>query len=186
MKFIKYLSCAAVLSLTCNAFAVIPHLSGDSGQTSSAYIDMKIVIPPLVRISGLQDIEFLTPSSTVDSVTNENVCIYSNTATHNYKITATGSGAANAFTLKGTNTNQDTIEYTVGWSDTPNVTTTPQVSLTAGQISGDISHGSKMTDCANVAGGTNATLNVTIPVANSSLVVPDTYSGTLTLLVTPA
>ena len=45
----------------------------------------------------------------------QNVCVWSNTATRGYNITASGSGAGNAFTLANAAL---TIPYAVEWSDT--------------------------------------------------------------------
>ncbi len=114
-----------------------------------------------------------------DASSNQNICIYSNTASGGYEIKATGDGAANAFTLA--NGALTPVAYTVAFDDSPGQSTgsplTTNVALT-----GQNSTASNQ----NCTGGETASL--IIGVASSELQKMQAglaYSGTLTLVVAP-
>jgi hypothetical protein len=132
-----------------------------------------------VRITKLSDLSFGTITNlAIDARLSESVCVYSNSTTKGYNVTATGSGAGGAFLL---GSGAATLAYQVQWN------------ASAGQTSGTaLSAGTKL-------GGLTSTATQQIcssgPAASASLIVviPTTalgaaaggigYSGTLTLVI---
>src|SRR6185312_11899402 len=105
--------------LTCCALSLpgvaIAATQGTLGSTSTGSVSISATVPGRVQISGLTDIAFGTVDPTSAASQSENVCVWSNTSGRGYQVTATGSGASNAFTLTdGTNT----LPYSVEWAGT--------------------------------------------------------------------
>ncbi len=133
-----------------------------------------------MRISGLSDVAFTNVDPTVDAANAQNVCVWSNTGTKGYRLTATGSGASNAFTLANASL---TVPYTVEWSGA------------SGQASGTaLSAGSALTGLtstatnSNCASGPSASASLIVKIGATDLQTMDastSYTGTLTLLVAP-
>ena len=117
-------------------------------------------------------------NGTGDASSNRNVCIWTNQAAGHYKIRATGNGASLAFTVtNGTGT----MPYTVKWNNTTG--TSGNTALTSNTDSGTMTGASTTaTDCS---GGDNA--NFEIRIAHTTLLAahPGTYTGVITLVVTP-
>ena len=72
---------------------------GSLGSTSTGSVSISASIPSRVRISGLSDVAFTNVDPSLDAANAQDVCVWSNTSTKGYRITASGSGTANAFTL---------------------------------------------------------------------------------------
>ena len=153
---------------------------GSLGSTSTGSVSLSASIPSRVRISGLSDVAFTSVDPSLDAANAQNVCVWSNTGTRGYRLTATGSGAANAFTLANAAL---TVPYTVEWS------------ATSGQTGGTaLSAGSALTGLTSTATNANCASG---PAASASLIVKigaadlqgmsasTNYTGTLTLLVAP-
>lgn len=155
---------------TTSAFAVT---QGGLGFTSTGDVDIFLTVADEVRINNLADIPL---SFTGADVTGSSLaCVYRNGGT-TYQITATGSGAANAFTLtNGT----DTVPYSVEYFDG-----TTTAALTSGNTIGADNAETVDNNCAGV-GGANASISVTVTAIDASPLPADTYSGTLFLLVAP-
>lgn len=168
-KKVAVASTAAAL-LTGSAFAAS---QGSIGATSTGSIDINAVIPGLIQISNLDDIDLGTWSGSGDMTGNDNNCVWS--TTRGYNLTATGSGASDAFTITD---GSNTIAYAVAWDD---VDTTDQAVTTGSALSG------QATDAltTNCAGGDTANVTVTVAEADAAAAPAGTYSGTLTLVVAP-
>ena len=174
------LACAiASLALAEPAFAV--PVQGTLGPTSTGSIDIEASIPGLVQVSSLRDVNFDIVDPSVTATDAQNICVFSNTPTRGYNITATGDGAANAFTLA--NAAAATIAYSVEFADTTDQTTgdvlAPGTPLT-GQTTTAISIACLVVPLAA------ASLIVSItPEEQQKMVGGQSYTGTLTLLVAP-
>lgn len=129
----------------------------------------------VVRISNMNDFNFGTWSGTGNLILNDSVCVHDSTGNSNYGITATGSGAANAFTLS---TGAFTLPYSVSYQGSVGAMT----ALTSGV---KIRFNAAYRPSSNCAGGTNGTLRITLTQANLLAANSGTYSGILTILVTP-
>ena len=106
---------AIAFAATGSAAAAVTPTQGSLGATSQGQVGISATIPQRVQISGLADFSFGTLDPATAASTPENVCVWSNTATKGYSITATGSGATNAFTLSNGTT---TLAYGVQWNGT--------------------------------------------------------------------
>ena len=152
---------------------------GTLGSTSSGSVSLSATVPGRVQISGLNDVAFGTVDPTAAASDAQNVCVWSNTSGRGYNITATGSGASNAFTLTdGT----DALAYAVEWADS-----TGQLSgtaLTAGSALTGLSSAAVNPTCSS-GPATTASLIVRMTAADLQAAVASTYTGTLTLVVAP-
>ena len=170
---------AAVLA-TAPAGVANASTQGSLGATSTGSVSISASVPSRVRISGLSDVAFTNADPSVDASNAQNVCVWSNTATRGYRVTATGSGAANAFTLAN---GALTVPYSVEWS------------ASSGQTSGTaLSTGTALTSLTSTAtnsgcaSGPASSASLIVKVLSSNLQTMSastSYTGTLTLLVAP-
>ena len=133
-----------------------------------------------VRITNLSDVAFGTIANlSADSVSSQSVCLYANTATSGYRITASGSSAGGAFAL---GSGPNVLDYEVQWSSSPGqsigTALSPNVTL-----SGLVSTATQQT--CNSGPAASASLIVILRSADLSSAAAGSYSGTLTLLVGP-
>jgi hypothetical protein len=151
------------------------------GATSQGSVTINASVPPRVRISKLTDIDLTNYDPSVEAVNAQNVCVWSNTATRGYRLTATGSGAASAFTLASGVL--PVVPYSVEWANTSGQTTGSAL-LTTVALTGQTSSATS----ANCSSGPadSASLIVRIGAPDLQAMPASTsYSGTLTLLVAP-
>ena len=153
---------------------------GSLGSTSTGSVSISASIPSRVRISGLSDVAFTNVDPTVDASNAQNVCVWSNTGTHGYQLTASGSGAGSAFTLANASL---TVPYTVEWSATSGQTS--GTALTAGSALTGLTSAATNSNCAS---GPAASASLIVKIGSADLQTMDaatSYTGTLTLLVAP-
>jgi len=177
-----YLRNSAVALLLLGS-AGVAHAStqGSFGATSTGSVNINASVPGRVRISGLTDVDLTNVDPSVNASVAQDVCVWSNTATRGYQITATGSGAGNAFTLA--NGALPVVPYTVEWASS------------AGQTGGTaLAAGTALTGQTSSATNSNCASG---PVSSASLIVnigatdlqampaSTTFTGTLTLVVAP-
>lgn len=160
---------------------VLAATQGTAGSTSTGSVTITASVPNRTQITGLTDISFANADPTTTATSTQNDCVWSNTATKGYSIKATGSGTAGAFTLaSGALT---PVPYTVQWSQTSGQAS--GTSLTAGSaLTGQVSTATTPT-CSS---GPSSTSSLIVSIAASDLqnmVAATSYTGTLTLLVTP-
>ena len=153
---------------------------GSFGATSTGSISINASVPGRVRISKLSDVTFANADPSVDASNAQNVCVWSNTSTRGYSITATGSGSSSAFALSN---GTDAVPYTVGWAQSSGESTGS--SLTAGAaLTGQTSTATN-SDCS---AGPAASASLVVTIASStlqSMAAGVDYTGTLTLVVAP-
>lgn len=153
---------------------------GSLGATSTGSAAISASVPNRARISGLTDVAFTNVNTNVTASRSQNVCVWSNTATKSYRVTATGSGAANTFRLAN---GALFVPYAVRWNAASGQTT--GTLLTRGVASPVMVSTATHQSCAT-GPATTSSLNLRITAANLSLMqAQTTYAGTLTLLVTP-
>ena len=133
-----------------------------------------------VRITGLADVAFGTIGNLgIDAVRSQSVCLYSNSSTNGYNVTATGGGPGGSFQLSSGGLS---LPYEVQWSSSagqssgtkldPNVPLTGQVSAATHQTCGS-------------GPASSASLIVVLRSSALSSATAGTYNGTLSLLVAP-
>lgn len=131
-----------------------------------------------VRISNLADVPFGTIGNfSTDAVQTQDVCVYSNSATQGYRVTASGDGSGGAFVLSS---GSDLLDYEVQWSSFPGQSSglqlSPGVPLT-GQTS------SATQQFCNSGPVSSASLIVLIRSSAAVGATAGTYGGVLTLII---
>jgi hypothetical protein len=171
------LACGAIAG---QAFAATP-TQGSLGATSTGVITITASVPNRARITGLNDVSFLNQDPNSAASSAQDVCVWSNTATKGYTITASGNGGGgSAFSLSNGTT---TVPYSVEWAATSGQASgTP---LTAGAASGSLISTAVNQTCSS-APAASATLLVKMSTTDlGTMTAGSNYTGTLTLVVTP-
>jgi hypothetical protein len=170
-------ACIAAVLMDSSASAAT---QGSLGATSTGTVVINASVPNRVELSGLADVTFLNQDPAIAALNAQNVCVWSNTSTKGYNVTATGSGVANAFTLAN---GALTVPYGVQWAASSGQTS-GTVLGTGVALTGLKSTATNL-HCASGPSST-ASLIVTIPTANlQTMQAATTYTGTLTLVVAP-
>lgn len=161
--------------------AALAATQGSLGATSSGTVGISATIPARVQISGLSDFGFGTLDPGSAASTAKNVCVWSNTGTKGYNVTATGDGTASAFTLSNGST---TLAYGVEWAGSSGQST--GTSLTTNTALTGLTSTATTPTCAS-GPATTASLIVKFSTAQLQAAVGSAtaYTGTLTLLVAP-
>lgn len=170
---------AALLALAAGS-AANAATQGSLGTTSTGTVAVSVSVPNRVQISGLTDVAFTNQDPSVAASNAQNVCVWSNTSTRGYNVTASGSGSSGAFTLANASL---TVPYSVAWAGT------------SGASSGTaLASGSALTGLTSTAtnatcsAGAASTASLIVKVASSdlqSMQASTSYTGTLTLVVAP-
>lgn len=154
---------------------------GSIGTTSTGSVNINASVPARVKISGLTDVDLTNVDPTVDAAVAQNICVWSNTATSGYQVTASGSGTGNAFTLA--NGALPVVPYTVEWADSSGQTGGTALA-TASALTGQTSSATN-SNCAS-GPASSASLIVKIGAVNlQAMPAATTFTGTLTLVVAP-
>ena len=153
---------------------------GSLGTTSTGSISIGASVPNRVQISGLADVSFANQDPATPASDAQDVCVWSNTSTRGYNVTATGSGAGNAFTLAG---GASTVPYDVEWAGSPGQSS--GAALTSGSALTGLTSTATNATCSS-GPSSSASLIVRIPSANlETMEAATAYTGTLTLVVAP-
>lgn len=132
------------------------------------------------RITGLSDVAFGSIATlSADSVQSQNICVFSNSSTNGYYVTATGSGSSGAFTLAS---GANLLPYDVEWSPASGQSTGTLLSPNAA-LTGEVSSATQPS--CNSGPSTSASLIIILRSAQLSSARAGSYSGTLTLVVGP-
>jgi hypothetical protein len=173
--FVGFAVAAATL-----AHPAIAATDGSFGATSTGSVTISASVPNRVRLTGLSNVDFTNQDPALAASRAQNVCVWSNTATRSYTVTATGSGTGNAFTLSN---GSATVPYSVEWAGT--VDQTSGSALLAGATSSALTSAATQQTCTTGPAG-SASLIVGISTADlTAMNAGSSYTGTLTLLVTP-
>ena len=184
MKFAN-LACYALLGSVVLLSTNVPSpayaaTDGSLGATSTGTLSITASVPNRARISGLSDIDFTNQDPASAATAAQNVCVWSNTATKAYTVTASGSGDSSAFTLSNGGA---VVPYQVQWAGASGALT--GTVLTPGSASASFTSAATNQNCAS---GPNASASLIVGVDTSDLgtmSAGSNYTGTLTLLVTP-
>ncbi len=178
----RLLSKAAFISAIGLAAAVpaTAATQGALGATSTGSVVITASVPNRARITGLSDVTFTSQDPNSAASNAQNVCVWSNTATKGYTVTATGSGTAGAFTLANGGL---TVPYSVQWAATSGQTSGN--ALTSGAASASLVSAATNQSCAS-GPATSASLVVGISTNDlGGMQAATNYTGTLTLVVAP-
>ena len=180
----NHLRCALITGVAASLLLTTPALAstdGAFGATSTGSVVINASVPGRVRISGLSDVTFALADPTAAASDAQDVCVWSNTNTRGYSITATGSGTANAFTLSSGAL--PVVPYTVEWASTSGQT--GGTSLATGTALTGLTSTAINPDCS---AGPAASASLVVSMASSTLqgmTAGVTYAGTLYLVVAP-
>ena len=172
-----FAGCAAAALINGNAVAAT---TGTLAATSTGTVTINASVPNRVQLTGLTDVSFLNQDPATAAQNAQNVCVWSNTSTKGYNVTASGSGTASAFTLSN---GSATVPYSVEWSGTSGVSSGTAL-LTGAALTGLKSTATSATCSAGPA--SSASLIVKMTTANlQTMQAATSYTGTLTLVVAP-
>jgi hypothetical protein len=178
-SLIQRLSTACLAAMLCEGGAA-GATQGSLGTTSTGTVSINASVPNRVELSGLSDVSFLNQDPATAALNAQNVCVWSNTSTKGYNVTATGSGSSNAFTLSNGPLN---VPFSVEWAGTSGQTSGTALSANAA-LTGLTSTANSATCAAGAS--SSASLIVKISTANlQTMQAATTYTGTLTLVVAP-
>lgn len=153
---------------------------GSLGATSTGTVGISASVPNRARITGLSDVAFTNQDPGTAASDAQNVCVWSNTATRAYTVTATGSGTASAFTLTN---GSNTVPYAVEWASSSGQTS--GTALAAGTASASLTSTATHQTCTS---GPTSSASLVVGISTTDLgtmAAGSSYTGTLTLLVTP-
>ena len=136
----------------------------------------------LVRISKLIDVSLPLLNPLVQASQSQSICVFSNTATKGYDVTASGSGAGSTFTLSG-GAGVPVLPYSVQWSDqsgqSVGTTLIPNAPLTS------LTSTATQQACTNGPATTASLIVVLSPSDLQSASAGINYTGVLTLVIAP-
>jgi len=181
MDYARYsrLSAALIAALLAQGPAVAA-TQGSLGSTSTGSISIQASVPNRVQLTGLTDVSFLNQDPATPASNAQNVCVWSNTSTKGYNVTASGSGASNAFTIAN---GAATVPYSVEWAGSSGQAS--GTGLTSGSALTGLTSTATSATCASGA-SSSASLIVKISTANlQTMQAATSYTGTLTLVVAP-
>lgn len=153
---------------------------GSLGATSTGSVSISASVPNRARITGLSDVAFTNQDPATAASNAQNVCVWSNTATKAYTLTASGSGTASAFTLSN---GSGTVPYAVEWASSTGQTS--GTGMTTGTASASLTSTATNQTCAS---GPTASASLIVKMSTTdlgSMSAGSSYTGTLTLLITP-
>ncbi len=174
MNFYKSIVLFISIILITTSYALAA-TDGSVGATSTGTSTISLTIPKLIRARSFSDFSLGTYSGTGDLNANDDLNISTN-YTGTYRVTATGSGAASAFTI--TNGTQ-TIAYNVFYNDATGIT--GRVAATTGTPITAQSGALKPLSTATL----NANLSIQLLETNIQAVDNGAYTGVVTLVFQP-
>jgi len=176
-KRLALLGAALASATTAPAFAAS---QGTLGATSTGTVSITASVPSRARITGLTDVDFSNQDPGTAASSAQDVCVWSNTATKGYTVTATGSGAASAFTLSN---GSGTVPYTVEWSASSGQTS--GTAVTTGTATSTLTTTAVNQTCSAAPTSTSSLIVKVSTAALGTMDAGSSYTGTLTLVVTP-
>ena len=154
---------------------------GSLGSTSTGSVTINASVPARVKISNLSDVDLTNVDPSIDAAVAQDICVWSNTVTRGYQVTASGSGAANAFTLASGALPE--VPYSVEWANSSGQTSGTPLA-TGAALTGQTSTATNN----NCASGPSSSASLIVKIGSTDLqAMPaaTTFTGTLTLVVAP-
>lgn len=174
----KGFALAAMASASIAGAPAFAATQGSMGSTSTGTVSITATVPNRALITSLADVSFANADPSAAVSNSQGPCVWSNTATRKYTITASGSGTAGAFTLTDGTV---VVPYSVSWANSANASSPS--ALTAGTATAALVASATNISCS---AGVDSTLKVGIAASDlQNMVATNSYQGTLTLVVTP-
>lgn len=131
-----------------------------------------------VRITNLADLAFGTLGNVrQDAMQSESVCLYADTATNAYHVTATGTGPGGAFQLSS---GGSVLPFEVQWNSATGQSSGAQLSPNT-PLAGQVTAATHQT--CNNGPASSASLIIVLRAGALSSATAGAYNGTLTLVV---
>lgn len=188
---IKLLMSAAIgcLALCSSAYAA----SNPAEATTTNSIgssDLSVTIPVLYKISGIADLTTASYAGNGALTMNDDVCIYTNVAAGQYKVTLAGSNvctgvgcpANNIFAIANDTNNQGVV-YGAYWNEAITTTGRVQVGSDGGTVATTTLAQSNASASVTCGSSNNANFSVTMTQAALLAVYAGAYTGTLTITI---
>jgi len=155
-------------------------LSNPSSATdpSAADFSSSLTVERLFRLSNVGALNFPAYTGSGNPSMSDDVCVWTNHTSGQYRVTANGNGAAGVFQLTRSGGGASgTLPFTVTWT-----TPTTTVTLSANSISSNLSGANTSSpSCASSALTTSFTVSID---RNTLLAQPSgSYAGTLTFVI---
>jgi hypothetical protein len=184
-KIFRKISVIAAMAAIVVAGEALAATQGTLNTTSTGSLNFSVSKPARANITNLTDLQVTGWVIGDGAVTmTEDVCVYSTRPSGGYTVQATGSGTAGAFTLAN---GAKTIDYTVLWNaGGVGSLSDSGTSLTAAMVSGPLTHAATdSSTCSGITPGPTARLVVGVTKAEMTGASAGSYTGTLTLMITP-
>ena len=176
---------AAMAGISAFAGEAYAATEGTLNTSSTGSLNFTVSKPARANITNLSDLQLPGWIAGDGAVAlTEDVCIYSTRPSGGYTVLATGDGAGEAFTLSNGSAN---IAYTVEWNagGVGNLSS-GGVSLSSNAVSGGLTGAATdSSSCSGAIPGPTARLIVGISEPEMARAPSGSYTGSLTLLVTP-
>jgi hypothetical protein len=155
--------------------------SASLDSPSAADLDVSLTIPTLFRIGGISDLDFGSYTGNGSPSMNDDVCVWTNASTGEYRVTAQGSGTGFAFVVKKVGDTSRQIPYTTHWNNTSGIS--GNIPLDPNVTSANISGANTVsTTCASGPGAT-ANYEVKFQAGDLQAARSGTYTGVLSLII---
>lgn len=172
-----------LFTLSCNTLVMAPRylFSATSILTAALLAAFpQTALAQKARISDLSDVTFGTVTNLSSDVrVAQNLCAFTQSATSNYLVTATGGGAGGAFAMVAGSAQ---LAYEVEWASSPNQTT--GIALSAGIALTGLNSSATQQTC-NAGSPSSASLIVIIRASQLGAALAGSYSGALSLMIAP-
>lgn len=181
-RFTLYSSLVFLFALMVSSVSVYAATDGNISFTSSVGTkNISITIPRLIKITGVDDVTFGSYGGSGNQEDTDSLCIFITSG--NYDITATGSGdGGTTFEVED---GANDIAYNVFWADDNVTLIGAATQLTHGSALGSQTGGNAINLITSCTGNENARVFVQMLEADLQAAPDGTYTGTLTLTVSP-
>jgi len=180
-------TCKKILALSTVVAALLastpaPAADGTLGATSTGTSQITLTIGQRYQISHIADFAFGTYGGSGDMTSNDDVCVYTNDLSRNYRVRITDSSSMSpsGFSVQNAAGSAE-IPYTIKWNNATGTSGNQNVNYNA-PVSGANANNTSNT-CAS--GGNNANIQVTMASAALQAAAAGAYSATVTIVVEP-
>lgn len=153
---------------------------GTLGATSTGTVTITASIPQRAGITSLEDVSFINQDPDEAAFGVQKICVWSNTLSRTYSITASGSGIGRAFALAN---ERREVPYSVHWTSVSD--RGGGASLSSGVASPTVVTAATQQECKS---GPSASASLVVRIEPDDLQAMEpgaTYVGFLTLMVSP-
>jgi hypothetical protein len=172
---------AVVGSLALGGGVALAATQGTLGSTSTGTSLLSATVPALAKITGVADLALGSFDGVTDLDGNDDVCVFSNVGAGTYAVTMSSANQSGTDFRIADGGATNFAVYNAYWNDV--TTTTGRTLVGSGvQLVGQTGADNSSTSCG---GGNTGNFSVNIPSANLGALPADSYTDTITILITP-